>query len=182
MQSNRIYFIGNPWPEEHPIKTFDWQAKVKDNEVWFDFHLESADYYSEREIEDDEDAEYESDWKAPLVWESFHSCTLSSNYWHEGGFRVCKTSEYSPEFLDGLELEVDMHPERIEDWEDMAFHVYLLGHDAVAYHKIKFLREKNTDKFSILCNGRAAQAYVGDYEFKYSFQFTVNNQKFPRAT
>jgi hypothetical protein len=180
MQSNRIYFEGNPWPEGHPIKSFAWKARLIDGEVWFDVHLVSADYYSERDIEDDEDVEYESDWKAPIVWGNYHSCTMSSNYWHEGGFKACKIEDYSPEFLDGLELEVDMYPDQIEDWDDMAFHIYLLGHDAVACHKIKFLLDGYTNKFTIVWTGLIAQAYVGDYEFKHPFKFTVDNQEFPK--
>ena len=55
---NRIYFKGNPWPEGHPVKEFKWSASIRDGYVWFDMHLESQDYYSERDIEDDEDTEY----------------------------------------------------------------------------------------------------------------------------
>jgi len=181
MDNNRIYFEGNPWPEGHPLKEFKWTAKVVDGDVWFDIHLESADYYSERDIEDDEDVDYESDWEAPIVWGNYHSCTMSTNYWHKGGFRVCRLDEYSPDYLDGLELEIDMRPDQIEEWDDLAFHIYLLGHDAVACHRIKFIREPNCDDFSIQWQGRAAQAYVGDYEFKHPFKLFVARQKFPVA-
>lgn len=180
MKANRIYFEDNPWPEGHPIKTFKWKARVKDGEVWFDVHLESADYYSERDIEDDEDTEYESDWKAPIVWGNYHSCTMSSTYWHEGGFKVCKLEDYSPEFLDGLELEVDMNPNISEHRDDLAFHIYLLGHDAVAFHKIKFIREGDSSNFTIVWSGRIAQAYVGNHNFKHPFTFTVENKNFPK--
>lgn len=179
MDKNRIYFQGNPWPEGHPLKEFVWTAKVVDGDVWFDIHLETAVYYSERDIEDDDDIEYGSDWEAPIVWGNYHRCTMSTNYWHEGGFRVCKLQEYSADYLDGLELEVDMRPEQIEDWDDLAFHIYLLGHDAVAYHRIKFIREAGGNNFSIQWCGRAAQAYVGDDEFKHPFKLLVTDQKLP---
>jgi len=180
MKNDRIYFENNPWPEGHPIKAFDWSAKVKDGYVWFDFHLESADYYSERDIEDDEDTEYGSDWAAPIVWGNYHSCTLSTNYWHEGGFKVCKASDYSPEFLDGYEVLVDMHPERIQEWDDLAFHIYLLGHDAAACHKIKFNRDQLSGKFSIIWHGRIAQAYIGDYEFRHDFNANISDLDMPQ--
>lgn len=180
MEKNRIYFENNPWPEGHPIKAFEWEAKVKDGDVWFDFHLESDDYYSERDIEDDEDVEYESDWAAPIVWGNYHSCTLSTNYWHEGGFKVCKASEYTPDFLDGYEVQIDMHPENIEERDDLAFHIYLLGHDAAACHKIKFIRNKENGKFSINWNGRIAQAYIGDYEFRHNFKAKINELNMPQ--
>lgn len=179
MLPNRIYFEDNPWPEGHPINTFEWTANVKDGDVWFDFHLKSAEYYAERDIDDDDDVDYESDWKAPCVWGNYHACTMSSNFWHEGGFKVCTLEEFTPEFLDGLEIEVDMHPENAEDWDDLAFHIYLLGHDAVACHKIKFIRQGDSERFSINWAGRIAQAYVGDYEFKHRFALTVENQPLP---
>ena len=178
MNDNRIYFKDNPWPEGHPIKEFLWTAEIRNDDVWFNFHLESADYYSERDIEDEEDMEYESDWKAPGVWGNFHSCTLSTNSWHYGGFKVCSAKDYSEDFLNGRELQVDMYPENIDDWDDYAFHIYLLGHDAAAMHKIKFIR--NTDAtFNIEWSGKLALAYVGDYNFKYDFNTRITNIKAP---
>jgi hypothetical protein len=118
MKPDRIYFNDNPWPEGHPIKEFAWSAKEVNGEVWFDLHLKSADYYSEREIEDDENTEYPSDWAAPIVWGNYHSCILSSSYWSNEGFRVCAKADYTPELLDGLELTIDPDPEALEDFED----------------------------------------------------------------
>ena len=83
MKHDRIYFKGNPWPEGHPVKEFVWSAKEKNGEVWFDMHLESANYYAERDIENNEDVDYPSDWAAPIVWSNYHSCILSSSYWHD---------------------------------------------------------------------------------------------------
>jgi hypothetical protein len=179
MEPDRIYFKDNPWPEGHPIKTFLWSAKEVDGDVWFDLHLESADYYSERDIEDGEDFDYPSDWAAPTVWGNYHSCTLSSNYWHDGGFKVCAVTDYTPEFLDGFELVVDPNPETIENWDDLAFHIYLLGHDAVGKHRIRFERVGNSMQFKVTWLGAIAQAYVGDYEFKHEFSALVAASDFP---
>ncbi len=179
METDRIYFKDNPWPEGHPIKEFLWSAKEVKGEVWFDIHLKSADYYAEREIEDDEDIDYPSDWAAPIVWDNYHACTLSSNFWHDGGFRVCTVEEYSPEFLDGFELLVDPTPETIEDWDDLAFHIYLLGHDAVAKHRIKFERIGDSRRFKITWQGAIAHTYVGDYDFKYEFKAMLAAATFP---
>jgi len=171
---NRIYFKGNPWPEGHPIKKFKWSASIRDGNVWFDMHLESQDYYFERDIEDNEDTEYHSDWAAPIVWWNYHSCTLSSNNWHNGGFKVCTVKEYSPEYLDGLEIEIDTNPESIDDWDDLAFHIYLLGHNSVAKHKIKFERIGESSEFNITWVGKIAHAYVGDYDYKHDFNVTLS--------
>jgi len=180
MNPDRIYFKDNPWPEGHPVKEFTWSAKELDGDVWFDLHLKSADYYSERDIEDDESVEYPSDWAAPIVWGNYHSCTLSSSYWDNGGFRVCSKAEYSPQFLDGLELTVDPDPEAFDDFEDHAFHIYLLGHDAVAKHKIRFDRIGDTSQFKISWGGMIAQAYVGDYDFRHEFSTVISAAEFPK--
>jgi len=175
---HRIYFKDNPWPEGHPLKKFIWSAELRSGEVWFHFHLETAGYYSERDIDDDEDKEYESDWKAPIVWGNYHSCTLSTNEWHNGGFKICSEEEYSLELLDGFEIEVDRNSEGTGDLGDLAFHIYLLGHDAAAKHKIKFVRIGRST-FSIEWSGKIAQAYAGDYDFKHDFNTKINGVAAP---
>ena len=81
--------------------------------------------------------------------------------------------------MDGLELEIDNDPENIKEWDDLAFHIYLLGHDAVAKHKIKFVRAADS-LFEIQWSGKIAQAYVGDYEFKHDFNAVLKNVQFPK--
>jgi hypothetical protein len=180
VEPDRIYFKDNPWPEGHPIKEFAWSAKEVDGDVWFDMHLQSADYHAERDLDDDEDVDYPSDWAAPIVWGNYHACTLSSTSWHDGGFRVCARADYTPAFLNGLELLVDPDPEAVEDHDDFAFHVYLLGHDAVARHRIRFERIGDSMRFKILWSGLIAQAYVGDYEFKHEFSAVISAAEFPQ--
>ncbi len=181
MEGNRIYFKDNPWTEGHSIKEFVWSARIEDSDVWFDMHLETEDYYSERDIEDDEDVEYPSDWAAPIAWGNYHSCMLSSNNWHNGGFKVCSLNQYSPEYIDGLELSVDTDPESIEDWDELAFHIYLLGHDSVAKHKIKFERVGESKTFNIIWSGKISQAYIGDYEYKHDFSTIISGVQFPEV-
>lgn len=177
MEENRIFFFGNPWPEGHPIKEFKWAAEVKNNQVWFHLHLKTKDYYSEREI--NEDIEYDSDWKAPGCWGNYHNCTISSTYWHKGGFPVCDKNQYSANFIDGKEFIIDTNPYDYDDEENLAFLVYLLGHDSVAYHNIKFQRRNNVNHFDIDWKGKIALTYAGDDEFKYDFQAKIFDIKFP---
>lgn len=179
MKHDRIYFKGNPWPEGHPVKKFIWSAKEINGEVWFDLHLESAKYYAEHPIEDDEEKDYPSDWAAPIVWSNYHSCILSSSYWGDSGFKVCAIADYTPAYLDGLELRVNPDPKAINDWDDLAFGIYLLGHDAVAKHKIRFERINASTRFRIIWTGSIAQAYIGDYEFKYGFSTVLSSVEFP---
>lgn len=174
---NRITFHGNPWPEGHPIKEFKWLASGRDGQVWFDFHLQTDDYESERPIDDD-GTEYPSDWEAPIVWSNFHACTLSSNNWHDGGFAVGQLGTVSLESLNSMEVSVGSPAP--DDIEDNAFHVYLLGHDATAHHRIKFSRIPGTDRFNIHWSGKLALAYVGDYEYRYGFEAEIFDVQAPQ--
>ena len=178
---DRIFFENNPWPEGHTINEFKWTARLKDGYVWFDMHLETDEYYAERDIEDDEENEPESDWEAAGTWSNYHACRLSSNFWHEGGFKVCPADDYSADFLDGLELSIDPNPEDCEDFEDLAFHIYLLGHDAVGHHKIKFERIDDSDNFKIKWDGKIALAYIGEDTFEHPFKLTITSATMPKA-
>lgn len=172
----RITFLGNPWPEGHPIRAFEWAAEVRGSAVWFHFHLETEDYRSERDPEDTD--ETCSDWDAPIVWNNYHSCTLSSHEWHDGGFPACAVEEFSADRLDRLELRVDELP--IAGLEGLAFGVYLLGHDSVADHTIRFDRILGTNRFNISWSGKAALTYAGDDEFKYAFVASIPDVEMPK--
>lgn len=176
----RIYFEGNPWPEGHEIRRFVWAAEQRGQDIWFRFHLVSADYYEERDIVDDEALEYHSDWKAPIVWGNYHNCTISSDESLSGGFPACPATNYTLEQINGLRLNVDPLPlDLSEDFATRAFHIYLLGHDAVADHRIQFSRIAGTALFNISWNGKNALAYTGDYEPKYGFSAEIVNVPFP---
>ena len=183
MPDNRIFFEGNPWPEGHPIKAFVWTAEQRGADLWFNFHLETEDYYAERSIDEedeDEDAEYPSDWQAPAVWYNYHSCTLSSTQWHSGGFAVCRMADFSPEHLDGLLVQVNPLPLDLSaSYEERAFHIYLLGHDAVAGHRIAFTRVPGTLLFDIDWQGSIALAYVGDHEPEHRFRAEIRGVPLP---
>ena len=182
-RENRIYFLGNPWSEGHLIYDFEWEAEVRENDVWFTFHLGTDDYYAERDIEDDKDTEYDSDWEAPIVWGNYHSCILSATNWHDGGFRVCSLEDYSLDRLDKHVFKVDSPPpdlKSMSEEDDLAFYIYLLGHDAVADHRIEFTKQKNSDLFDLQWSGKIALAYAGDFEFKYAFEAHLFDLEAPK--
>jgi hypothetical protein len=181
MKNDRIYFSGNPWPEGHRIKHFIWSAEVKDQDVWFLFHLETENYYADREIENDETKEDRSEWEAPIVWSNYHACTISSSEWHSGGFKVCPLGTLSLDFLDGLKLHVDPVVGNLEDKdiEALAFNIYLLGHDSVADHHIDFHRIDRTDLFNISWCGKIALTYVGNYKLEHDFHTVITAVKMP---
>lgn len=81
--------------------------------------------------------------------------------------------------LAGKEFIVDPVPIDMEgDYEDRAFHIYLLGHDICADHRI-FFKEKNVDdSYNLEWTGKIALAYIGGYELKYKFEAFIDNVKF----
>jgi hypothetical protein len=180
MIDGRIRFEGNPWPEGHPLAEFAWTARIERGWVWFDLHLRSADYDSERAIEYDEDTAYDSDWEAPIVWNNYHRCTLSSTAWGgRNGFRVCKADVYSPVWLDGRTFSVDPAKGRVDDPEEHVFHVYLLGHDSVANHRIAFRRIGDTASFEIDWRGEIALTYTGNDALEHRFEASIRGVPFP---
>lgn len=180
MTQDRILFPGNPWPEGHPVESFQWTASVRDGSVWFDLHLQTAAYDAEREIEqadeeddDEEDGEdFASDWEAPGVWTNYHRCTLSSTKWPGfPGFEVGPVAGYSLQGLDGFEATVDDPPPA--DQAANAFHIYLFGHGAVARHRIRFERVAGTDRFDITWRGHIALSFGGDPDYDRAFTATL---------
>ena len=180
MSVGRIVFAGSPWPEGHAIEEFEWTARAVGDALWFDLHLRSAGYDAEREIEDNEDGNESSDWQCPGVWGNYHACILSSTYWGgEGGFRVCALGECSADWLDGRRFEVDPVEGVIEDPDERAFHIYLLGHDSVANHRIEFRRIGDSERFDILWTGEIALTYAGEDELAHRFEARVTAVPYP---
>ncbi len=183
MKQDRIFFPGNPWPEGHVIDDFSWSAERRGADIWFHFHLDSVEYYAEREIEDPEGDEDLDSWRAPGVWGNYHRCILSSEEWHNGGFKACPASEFSAERIDGLVIRVDPAPQDMRaSYESRAFHIYLLGHDSVADHTISFKRVEGSNTFDILWEGKVALTYQGDYELEHSFRAEIHNVELPEVT
>jgi hypothetical protein len=178
----RIYFPGNPWPTGHALIEFQWTCKRVDANVWFDFHIKSADYYAETVAADD--AAITDDWTAPGVWGNYHACILSSTYWGaEGGgprgIKVCPVEAFDPAGLHDVVLEADPLP--LVDWDDArrSFQIYLLGHDTVAGHCIRFVATNQPEVYDIVWTGRAALTYAGRYGFDYEFRAEVFGVRAP---
>ena len=177
-KDNRIYFKGNPYSKGHRIKKFIWSGRLDANEqLWFDFHLETDDYYSEDD--DEEDDKEDSDWEAKSVWENYHSCTLSSTKWKSQGIEIDTTNrKFDFDSLLLNDLTVDTLPlEDDLDFDDLSFHIYLLGHDSCAGHRIKFSKN-NTDSFDIEWSGKIALTYGGEDEFKHDFSAFIQDVTF----
>lgn len=83
--------------------------------------------------------------------------------------------------LNGYEANVNPLPEAADmAFGDLAFHVYLLGHDAVAGHRIRMVRRGESDRFDIEWSGKLALAYVGDFEYRHDFRAVIYNVAAPK--
>ena len=176
---NRLFFKGNPWPNGHPIKNFVWSGRLDADRqaLIMDFHLETDTYNLEDKTDDE--GEPESDWTAKIAWNNFHSCTLSSTEWYFGGI-LAGTEAQPVDFstLDGFVLEADPLPLPDDfDLEDLAFHVYLLGHDSVANHRIVF-KKATGNSYDIHWTGKAALTYIGEEDFEYDFEAFITGATF----
>ena len=67
----------------------------------------------------------------------------------------------------------------IGDDDNLAFHIYLLGHDSVANHRISFQRVGNSNLFDIVWTGDIALTYVGDYMLEHAFEARITGLPFP---
>ncbi|TXK70622.1 hypothetical protein [Paenibacillus sp. N3.4] len=156
---------------------FIWSGHINEDGLWFDLYLESADYDEENNELDSQDDEAVSDWQAKIVWNNYHSCTLSSTYWEEAsGFQVGKElNQFGIRQLGSKEYNVD--PLSKYDFDNPSFNIYLLGHDSVAEHRIHF-SEKELKQFDIKWDGKIALTYAGQYEFLHSFEANLLNVSF----
>lgn len=175
--TNKITFKDNPWKDGHRILNFIWSGHINEDGLWFDFHLESADYDEENNELDSQDDEEVSDWKAKIVWNNYHSCTLSSTYWGEAsGFQVGKVlNQFDIRKLGSKVYNVD--PLSKYDFDNPSFNIYLLGHDSVAEHRVHF-SEKELNQFDIKWEGKIALTYAGQNEFLHSFEANLLNVSF----
>lgn len=178
-KKSRILFEDNPYSNGHLIKKFEWSISLIPNQgLWFNLHLETDDYYAEDESDDD--TEPDSDWKAKIVWGNYHSCTLSSNNWHNGGF-LGGSEESKFNFEGGnkqFHLDQLPRPDDFDINEDPVFCIYLLGHDDCADHIITF-KKNSTGLFNINWNGKIALSYSGDYDFNYKFSSEITDVATP---
>lgn len=172
-QSGRIWFIDNPWPGGHAIEEFVWSGRLDaDGSLWFDLHLETVDYKSEAAAAIDRGPH----WQSTIVWQNYHSCTLSSTNWaDEGSKGLAVGGESSPlkwADLNGSTFTAD--GAEIGDSVDVnvepAFLIYLTGHDATAGHQVTFKKGAPAGAFDIEWTGKIALVYSGDDELKHTFK------------
>jgi hypothetical protein len=191
--NNRIVFPESPWAFGHAIRELVWSAHLQnDSELRFDLHLVSADYYAEeaacegtesdeieeRDLFDDAEEAALSDWESKIVWFNFYRCILSSTQWRHRGF-VAATRKRPLDFAALGERVFNIDPLPASPIaEDRAFGIYLLGDDGVAGHELQITPSGDGNKYSLRWQGRIAQEYSGDHEFRYAFEASADNLTF----
>ncbi len=91
--TNKITFKDNPWKNGHRVLKFIWSGHINEDGLWFDLHLESADYDEENNELDSQDDEEVSKWRAKIVWNNYHRWyaiinLLGRSKWISGGDRA----------------------------------------------------------------------------------------------
>lgn len=176
----RLYFPGNPWPKGHRLEQLRWKGRLTEAGAWFDLELRTTDYDADDPPgTDDGYVEGQRDWEARVAWNNFHACSISSNK----GFLV--GTDDDPLDLDRLaEREWRVDPLGDEqtaaelDHDDLGFHTYLLGHDTVADHRIRFALREEPDAWWLSWRGRVALTYVGEETFDHAFELPFALSRF----
>lgn len=176
--NNRLFFKGNPFPQGHPVKTFSWNGAIDPQRgLIFHFHLVTEDYNVEDESDDVRDDL--PDWQSKTVWNNYHSCMLSSKAWgNEGILAGTETNPFDfdqafPAVFSADPLPLD------EDWDpdDLAFGIYLFGHDSTAGHRIEINRLEG-NSFNLNWTGKIALTYAGEEDFDYEFEVNIGPVSF----
>jgi hypothetical protein len=184
MSDGHILFKDNPYPNGHKIIEFLWGGRLdEEGRLWFDFHLKTDRYYAGHPKSEEEPSEEDLDaesWDSKSVWYNFHACTLSSTSWgkSDNSGILLDTSQNRLDFENLPQLSADPLPLPNDcDYDDMAFGIYLLGHDSCANHSI-MITKTGENLFDINWTGKIALTYVGDDEFKHEFVLKMQNVKF----
>jgi len=168
-----IRFPGNPWPNGHRIDEFVWSGHISESGLVFDLHLRTERYYADDPEDEPDEAEGLGDWQSKRCWGNYHRCILSSTYWNERGRGVTVGTCAYPFDVDALSREplcLEGYPDQMGyEYDELAFQIYLLGHDAVADHTIRFHPPDASGKRAISWSGRIALIYSGVETYEHEF-------------
>lgn len=169
-KSNRIFFPGNPWPQGHIITSLSWEAAFNPKTgFWFSLSLMSADYCAEdRDWREDEP--YHNDaWSSVSAWRNYGSCVIEA-WWNDCrgfvGFAAGEKFDFAS--LANRSYHIDPCPRGL--WDENAFSLYLMGHDSVADHRIRFGPRQPDNRFSLDWSGKIALTYSIGEDYDYDFQ------------
>lgn len=172
----RIWFRGNPWPAGHGVKRAVWTGVLGADGLRFHFHVASDDYDADDDRE--QTREPDDDWKARIVWTNYGGCTLSSTKWGNPGFLVARPGKpIDLDKLAGKTLRVDPIEgdalDEDQDLEELAFGMYLLGHDTAVDHRIRLVRRIGPWAYDLAWRARIALTYAGDHDLEHTLRIEL---------
>jgi len=191
-----IRFPGNPWPKGHGLKGLSLEVYLNDESengpahTALSLNLKSLDYCEPDSWEtacEKADAQFEndpdiSDWESMIVWNNYHACHIEAASTHPDLILTRDGEAFDPAMLDGFKRHIDPSNAIKEDddayFDARAFGCYILGHDAVAGHKIALTKDKQTGLYKVRWTGDVAQAYVGSYSFDQRFDVDARDVPF----
>lgn len=159
-----ILFHDNPWPAGHRITELVWSGAIHpERGLSLGFELQTAEYYEGEEdkfpFEDDGDMDA-SFWHAKSAWANYHACRLATSETSDRpGILVSDGSTPFAFDAEAYDLRADPMPFSADDvFETGAFNIYLLGHDAVADHRIGLKRTDEDGLYAMEWTGQIALA------------------------
>ncbi|MEM6724885.1 MAG: hypothetical protein AAF598_12650 [Bacteroidota bacterium] len=191
LNPNRIWFKDNPWPNGHALEKVRFFGILSENGIFLHLEIASEKYYAAegwehiRKIAKAHDSQLEKqnvtdDWLYYSSWLNYHSGHIKPNNPIMLGNAE---HSFSMDALHQMVLRLD-DPPPIEatwgglDFDGMAFHCYVLGHDAVAHHQIQIQEANKPFEYDIDWTGKVALAYGGDEDFRYDFIVQLRNLRF----
>jgi hypothetical protein len=174
---------GQPVADGHRIEELDWTGRLDDlGRLWFDLTLRTAAYDEAGSTAQADEPDDQPDWEAPIVWNNYHRCTISSTLWEDATGLLAATPGRPFLLADAKPTRLTADPLPMDDLDaEPAFHVYLLGHDSVADHTIIFTGD-GTGGHSIDWSGRIALTYAGDETFSYEFRAEIEGARLEHVT
>ena len=179
--NNKIYFSNSPFTNGHKVIDFVWSARLDENfDLWMDLHLESDNYDEEEEYKDDLDEidDISEENAEKQLWINYDHAIISSTYWNNKGIKIENEAQLDFNQLNKKTFEIDPLPVNLDESENLAFGISMLGNDTVAQHEITFLDTEEFGVFDIKWKGKVANTYLGENEFDYDFYVYMKNIKF----
>ncbi|WP_291069732.1 MULTISPECIES: hypothetical protein [unclassified Empedobacter] len=179
--NNKIYFSNSPFTNGHKVIDFVWSARLDENfDLWMDLHLESDNYDEEEEYKDDLDEidDISQENAEKQLWINYDHAIISSTYWNNKGIKIDNDAQLDFNQLNKKTFEIDPLPVNLDESENLAFGISMLGNDTVAQHEITFLDTEEFGVFDIKWKGKIANTYLGETDFDYDFYVYMKNIKF----